>query len=71
MPRHWMKAAATLGVDDDYALTRVRDMAANFPDAFASVLDDIGTEEAAAVQVRATHSLVQHSSKLIEQIESL
>lgn len=69
MGKNWDRAAATLGIPAEQFRTRVRQLAAGFPDAFFDALLHVGTPEAEEVRLRATGPITAHVKHLIERLD--
>ncbi|WP_051267490.1 type II toxin-antitoxin system HipA family toxin [Nakamurella lactea] len=68
MPRHWVEAGKTLGLSDEYVFNRVRQLASEFPDAFASVLDDISSDASDEIKRNTMTRLSRSNADLSAQM---
>lgn len=67
--KHWDRAANTLGLDPVRFRHSVRDLASNFPDAFADALREVERPEADEVRERALPHLQRHIDDLVARLD--
>lgn len=70
LAKHWDKAADTLGLPQDQVRGRARDLARDFPDAFAQALAEMDTPQAREVHERSTKRIAQHCSDVISRLDA-
>jgi serine/threonine-protein kinase HipA len=67
--KQWEKAAKTLKLDPDELIDRVRQLATEFPGAFATALSDCGdTPGASEVAARSGPAITEHCQRILAQI---
>ena len=67
--KQWEKAAQTLKIDPELLISRVRQLATDFPQAFSDVLSDCGGSPAVSeVNARRQTAIADHCSRILAQI---